>query len=310
MSLPKYDWCEIGNAKKTRDLTRNLFENYLQVLEASGRMAYPCGWVWPGPLSISRDIFVVRSFVKDQVVKYIEVNLKSLDVLKVRQAITAYLPKDGDPEKELIVGYLKDAVSYLTLLEGMITKHKDSSRKILKSVFSIIKNISPAALFTAWAVHLNVLSSLPLPLSLSICAAWIGAYYLFIVIAVPFHDSDYRRHLLFEGYMGTPGDGIKPLSPPLSRYEEALYTHLGVPRPIVISWDLLVAFLNYFLLICFVVATLYYLPLMGKAKTVVGGLGFLFILQQTNHLYWLFRLIKIRYPNRSFWHIGWCAVLE
>jgi hypothetical protein len=268
-------------------------------------------------------MFVLGAFVRDAVCRHVSINLGHLRVVATKALIAAtptrsetslrvkktapidvvrraeYDAEQDAATRKAITEHLHSAATDIDVLAKLIAKHKSATRHVLGLFGGLILRISPFALFTWISTQLTALPALPLWYGIGLCVTWMIAYHLIGVIGIPLHDAEYRKYLLFEGYIGSPEDGVCPLFPNVSRLEQELYEHLKIAPPIVVSWETLIPVVHDVFIILIVAASFWLLPLDGRARVIVLVVGTLIVGLRIRHIRNWRRLIAQRYPGRS-----------
>lgn len=321
------NWFNEEWACKTSKLTRDLVRSYLKAYDAAWYMPYPFGLIHAGPLRGRKKLLVVGAFVRDAVVQHLRINLRPLKIIKERSLVVSHpvhselslgIKKTASPEKleraknklqdfeekrEKIYLHLNEAANDIEAIEKLLSGYKSTARQVFGHMLNLIQRISPIAFFTWIGAQIQALSEMPLWHGIGLCFAWILGYHFLGLLGLPFHDADYRKYILFDGYIGKPEDGIRPLLPPISRLEIALFDHLAISRPIVVSWETLVPGVHYFFTIGMVLASVIFLPLGSVGRIVASTVGLLIIVHQISHIIWWHRFLMQRYKGISFMRI-------
>ena len=301
--------------------TRRLTQLYAAACISAWHMPHPWKFIHPRGLWGGRRLLVVGWLVRDVVVRHIQINLKHaryvnyltevvsrptceetrLGVKKTAPSETIQKAQEEQRKRQqvrqIVLSHMKNAAADLKSLEQEVGNYKSLSAQIINLIFGIVKHVSPLAFLTWVATQFAKVVNMPLWQGVLVCSLWIVIYNLLGLIAVPFHDAGYRKHLLFEGYIGTPDDKIKPLMPPVSRLEKEFYAHLGIVRPVVISWDDLLPPVHYIVTILMIVSSVVLLPLHKEVFAMGIVAGTALIVLNVNQLRWWRRLMRHRYDQ-------------
>lgn len=298
-----FPWFDLTWAEELRGRTRQLTRIYLEACAAAWRMPHPYGTVRPGGLWGGRKLWIIGWLVRDAVIRHLQINLKQASLVDYLAAIVASptsaerslgIRKTASTEaisaaeerqmqreakRQEVLSCLNDASADLKTVQDQVSSYKSVSNQIVGSIIGVAKNVAPLAVLAWIAKQFSLLAIKPLWQGVALCVLWIILYNSLGLLSVPFHDASYRKHLLFEGYMGKPEDGVSPLFPSVSRVEKEFYEHLGIQQPLVVSWDDLIPPFHYLVTVLIIVASLCVLPLnrqlLPYAVALGGGLAWL-----------------------------------
>lgn len=323
MKLNEYDWFEESQAQRTQDLVRMLVRLYAEACESVSRLPYELKRVHLGGVWTGKPLWVVKAFFQDAVIRHIQTNLRSLQVVSF-QALLANIPtpselalgvkktapaevvKRAEQEREqfehkrkLISTSLDAAASDIKAMGDLVKEYKSLSTATVFFVGKLISRISLAGLLTWVIARFSSLSRLPLMQGVALALVWIAIYHILGLLAAPFHDSSYRKYQFFEGYIGSPDDRLKPIFPPVSRIEKEFYEQLKITMPVVISWDDLIPPVHYVGMIFIVLVCLYFLPLTRGVRNWASVLALVIVATQLRRLGWWWSHLQQRYEGKS-----------
>lgn len=339
--LLEFSWFSEEKAREIRDSSRRLVRAYAEACDAVEGLKKPWQWVHT-KLGIPRPLFVVKAYFKDAVVRHIQITLKRLTLLRLRSYVAERptademrlgIKKTAPPEqvataearrsafldqREKISGLLKEAWGDIEELDKALSEHKESTSWSINVVVKTVRRLLPvgfAAWFVAQFARLHGMPNWQLALYVGLALL---AYHAFAWLALPFHDAGYRKYLLFEGYIGTPTDGLKPMEPCVSELESELFSAFKLRPPLIVSWEELAPLVHYVVLIALVLALWLDLPFDQEARKQVRWIAPSLI------VFYLYRLaivrlfLKVRYSGRSvvemaaaLFHVfDWSTVLE
>jgi hypothetical protein len=323
-NMKEFDWFTEQWAEEAYSRTTELIRIYMVAYDAASHMSYPYEWVSLGGIWGSRKILVVRAFTRDAVIRHIQINLITMRVLADREFIISHpvkseislgvrntAPDDAkkraayelsifEEKRQRVAGYLKDALIEFEALEKFVSKYKNTTNKIAGQMLKLVIRISPLGFITWFVTQFQKLPDLPLLHAITLCLLWIIGYNLLGMLGIPFHDADYRKYNLFEGFMGNPTDGIRPLEPPVSRREQDFYTHLGIGKPVIISWEVLIPVVHYVVTILMVIVSIIMLPLNQQGRIIASVIGLIIVMAQIKKILLWRILIKGRYNKLTF----------
>jgi hypothetical protein len=174
-----------------------------------------------------RSILVIGSLARDAVIRHIRSNLRAIadDVESIQHSCS--LRGDG-----IVSEILGRTAKDIEPLSERVAPEEGGIRSVLDLVSTfgwkwIVPFLGPAGFLWCFVRLYG---------ALGLCLAWVLTYHALALIGVVFHDSEYRKQILFEGYIGTPSDEIKPLHPSVLEREGQVYSHLGIIPPVVVMW--------------------------------------------------------------------------
>jgi hypothetical protein len=284
-------------------------------------MPYPYMRMRPGGIWSGRRLLVVGAFARDAIISHIQINLRQTGIVRQRADLVSHpdasetglgvkktareeviraaedKQKAFEVKRSKIAANLDQAVADLKELEESVAKYRSVSNQIVSLIFGLIKNLSPLA-FLTWVIRgFSRIGHMPWWQGVLLCSAWIIIYNLLGLLGMPFHDASYRKYLLFEGYIGTPSDGVKPLSPNVARLEEEFYKHLGIARPIVVSWDDLIPPVHYAVTALLITASFLVLPLSKNIRGPAALVGLALVYSQVRMLVIWRKLMRSRFEK-------------
>ncbi len=320
-------------AKDVRDATRWLVCIYARAFEAVLTLRKPWQRVVLGGIYGKRKFFVVKPLLRDALLHHLKVNLDQATLLALR-AYQAQRPtpdetrlrvnkKNASSERiaeaeaerneflerqQKSAALLDEALNDIKSLSEIVREQPSLAAKFFKTGISLLRRVAPIAV-VGWVVtQFDELRAWPTWQVMGFAILILVAYHLVAWISLPFFDAAYRKHILLNGYMGKPSDGLMPMFPNAARLEVALFKLFDLRPPIVVSWDEIVPALHYLVLIIFIITLLVILPLAGKVRygawVFSAVLVFIYIGRIAKSWTW----IQQRHKGRNFSELVWALL--
>jgi hypothetical protein len=246
---------------------------------------------------------VLGPLVRVAVSRHVRVNVKALRSVLVGAtgAVERWCPEDR-PAQSAIAEAMEKVQKFAQEIKESEDGDTHPSSKLLDGAFDLfLKTVVPAGSVSTlfWTVARSTYWIL--------IFGWVVLYHILGLVGILIHDSEHRKELLFEGYIGTPSDGVKPLFPNVSRVERALYEHLGVSPPVVVAWGEVVwPGVHYGVTTAAVIASgliwWHYHPTQPSSNLgVTRACAMIILLYQAAHLTKWFKWVRVR---REGWGHG------
>jgi len=326
--LRELDWFNESWATEVRNTMRYLVCSYADAYEAVDRLQKPIQLVRLSGLSIGRRLLVIKPLLRDAIASHVDIVLSNITTLLLRGYRAARptlndLPpgvsRNAEPERraeaeakraafiqqqERIAGLLEEAVRDAKELRERIGTKGEGGTKTFKIIIRGVRRILPIA-WAAWAAALISSASQTGGLQFGLyIVGVIIVYHALALLGLPFHDAAERKHALFEGIIEKPAsDGLTPMFPEVSRFENGLFKLLGTQPPVVILWDHIVPLFHYVTAAVLVAYAAFALPLEGKAKNAAWMVAAMLIFVYGRRLMEWWTLVHLRCRGRSVWQI-------
>jgi hypothetical protein len=323
--LEEHKWFNEKWASELRDAARALARHYASACEGVEALPKPFQRVALGGLRGGRRLWVVKLLFREAVNDHIRSVISRVGLLHWR-AYSAARPdreelrrrvKDTaaaeaveadkarlaefDARQRKISELLEEASRDFREMLELLKSDERIGQNALKSILRLIRRVLPFAWAGSVIATFGRWSNAPQIQLLIFFAGVTAIYHVLAWFTLLFHDAAERKWALFQGYFGTPSDGLYPLEPVVSRLEESFFKILGSRPPIVISWETVVPVFHYITISVVMIIMLFKLPFSHTALGVALVLCALLIRKYAIELFWLWRLLKVRYPGRA-WH--------
>jgi hypothetical protein len=319
-------------ATNVRDAVRALARSYAEAYAAVDRLPKLIQRVRYGGFK-RKSVWVVKSLLREAVANHVQGVLAATAAIRLRAFKSARptadevrLPvKRTAPEQVLqralagqgqfvarqqaVSKALEEAAGDIKALLEAIGSEIRSGEKAFKTIIKAVRRLLPLAWTGVVFTQLNSLSSMPQWQLVSFAVFVTAIYHGLAWLTLPFHDAADRQYVLFEGDIGTASDGLAPMFPPVSRREKALFDLLGSKAPIVVSWEILVPLFHYAVVSILLVLMVVKLPFTPWVRLTAGGCGLALVGFYIYQITCLWRLIRQRYREYSFWDIVLAVVL-
>jgi hypothetical protein len=332
-------------AMDIRDATRWLVCIYARALEAVLALNKPWQRVVFGGLNARLNIFVVKPLLRDALIHHVQVNLNSETLL----ALETYLVQRPTPDETRIrvnrknatpeqieeaegernafldkqrttSALLNEAMDDIKSLKELLSGQPSLAVKLFKTGITLLRRVAPLAV-AGWVItRFDHLRAWPTWQEIGFAVLILVVYHFVAWASLPFFNAAYRKHLLLNGYgfIGKPSDGLIPMFPDAARLEVAFFKLFDLRPPVVVSWDEVVPALHYVVLIIFIIALLFVLPLAGDVRYGAWAFGtaliFIYIQRITEWWSWVHQRYRGRNLSEIAWAllsiIDWGAVLE
>jgi hypothetical protein len=226
----------------------------------------------------TRRLWTITAVLQEAVARHIEVHLKHLTPLKLR----AYLverPRSPKTEEERassarVAASLNQAAGDVKALAEIVGEPSELTTKLIRGGIGLIRRLLPLGFAARIVSQFSTLKGMSDWQVGVFCFLIFLGYHFFALVTLPFHDSYYRKHLYFDGYMNKGSDGLNALFPGVIRVEEDLFNLLGTRPPLFISWDDVIPAVHTLGAIALVVALLLALPFDRQALWLALVIGF------------------------------------
>jgi hypothetical protein len=321
-------WFTESWALKVRDATRKLVRLYASAVETVDTVPK---WFWVVRLSGlrggMRPLIVAKPLLRDAVIDHIKRVLEQTRLLRVRAFVAARpLPEKSrlgikaTAAREKVEEATRKRDEYLARqqkIAALLDEASKDVKELLEALgadpktgqrsFKVLLRAARRFLPFLWAgVVISQFGRLAGQPQFQVLAFFFGTaviYHLAAWLTLPFHDAGERKYVFFEGYMGRESDGLNPLFPPASRYEDALFKLFGSKPPIVISWETVVPILHYGLMSILLVVMLVKLPFDHDSLAIAALFSAVLITVYVLQLGRMRTLLGLRYKRRSSWEI-------
>lgn len=320
-------------ARDVRDATRWLVCIYARAFEAVLALRKPWQRVVLGGMYGGRKLLIVKPLLRDALLYHIKVNFNHATLLTLR-AYQAQRPTPSETRlgvnkknasleriaeaeaqrnaflerQQNTSALLNEALDDIKSLNEIVCGQPSLAAKLFKTGINLLRRVAPLAVIGWVIARFDELRAWPTWQVMGFAIIILVAYHLVAWVSLPFFNAAYRKHVLLNGYMGKPSDGLMPMFPDAARLEIAFFKLFDLRPPVIVSWDEIVPALHYLVLIIFIIALLVILPLDGKARNGSWVFGAVLVFIYIGRIAEWWTWIHQRHKGRNFSEIAWALL--